>query len=223
MHAALLPVAVAVLSHELIQQRPRSVHAVGFCQRGRAQSLRLTVSFSFSPPTRLLHPQRAQHRRASRLQSADYLFYFDRALQLSSSAGCELYTLPVVGPVSGCRGAGGLPCMESSQGAMRPTACKGAFQQGMLRPAAQQSRRLRAHAHARALSFYASPTLAAWERSHCGAGLGHLSEPLHSPGAIHCKFPIKRFGAGLAGKRALEPAVHQVWKFSDSCQQRLLG
>ena len=35
MHAALLPVAVAVLSHELIQQRTRSVHAVGLCQRAQ--------------------------------------------------------------------------------------------------------------------------------------------------------------------------------------------
>ena len=88
----------------------------------------------------------------------------------------------------------GLPCMESSHGVMRPTACRGAFQQGSLRPAAQWSRRLPAHTRACALGFQASPTLAAWEQSHCGAGIQQLSEPLRRPGARHCKFSTSAQG-----------------------------
>lgn len=40
-HAALLPVAVAILSHELVEQRPSSVHACSLRQPGHAEGWRL--------------------------------------------------------------------------------------------------------------------------------------------------------------------------------------
>jgi len=77
-----------------------------------------------------------------------------------------------------------LPCMASTLGLLRPTACRGAFGKGVLRPSVHRSRRVCcAHQRESALGFSASPSLAAWEGGYYGCGLERLADSGRQPGA----------------------------------------
>lgn len=77
-----------------------------------------------------------------------------------------------------------LPCMASTPGLLRPTACRGAFGKGVLRPSVHRSRRVCcAHQRESALGFSASPSLAAWEGGYYGCGLERLADSGRQPGA----------------------------------------